>query len=403
MWAIVPRLQGEKLKGSGHMAAMFKRLRTVVAVACLTVATYAAAVEVNGDHPDTYVVRKGDTLWDIAGKFLKRPWLWPEIWQANPQINNPHLIYPGDVSSLAYLDRVAVQPGERTEAPITGVPLSEVGPFLKNIRAVEDFHDYPYVVGMEDDRLRSSAGTVVYVKGLGGVAPGTRYAVVRPTREYYRVDRKVCCDLFSKDDLDFRGERIFADYENFWTSAVTPDQGQERLGYELVQITTGTVTRGEVGGIEASTFLVDDEGREVRVGDRLVPVEAQPYDLQFFPHPPKQQQKYGRLTVMSVADRYRTGGPRDVIAISGGAREGIDNGTVFSIWRRGSSTVDTVKGGLDKDETLTLFESKVRLPDEFAGHAMVFRTFNNVSYALVMSSIKPTMVGYELKHPDAPY
>jgi len=152
------------------MAAMFKRLRTVVAVACLTVATYAAAVEVNGDHPDTYVVRKGDTLWDIAGKFLKRPWLWPEIWQANPQINNPHLIYPGDVISLAYLDRVAVQPGERTEAPITGVPLSEVGPFLKNIRAVDDFHDYPYVVGMEDDRLRSSAGTVVYVKGLGGVA-----------------------------------------------------------------------------------------------------------------------------------------------------------------------------------------------------------------------------------------
>src|SRR6478672_9108604 len=162
----------------------------IAAVALLTIATCSAAVEMRGDHPDTYVVQRGDTLWDIAGRFLKRPWLWPEIWQANPQINNPHLIYPGDVISLAYLDRVAVQPGERTEAPITGVPLSEVGPFLKNIRAVEDFHDYPYVVGMEDDRLRSSAGTVVYVKGLGGVAPGTRYAVVRPTREYYRVDRK---------------------------------------------------------------------------------------------------------------------------------------------------------------------------------------------------------------------
>jgi hypothetical protein len=175
------------------------------------------------------------------------------------------------------------------------------------------------------------------------------------------------------------------------------------LGYELITQTTGTVTRGEVAGIQASTLLLDAEGRDVRVGDRLVPVEAQPYDLQFFPHPPKQQQEYGRLTVMSVADRYRTGGPRDVIAISGGAREGIDNGTVFSIWRRGSSTVDTVKGGLDKDESLTLFESKVRLPDEFAGHAMVFRTFNNVSYALVMSSIKPTLIGYELKHPDAPY
>ncbi len=385
------------------MAAMFKRLRTVVAVACLTVATYAAAVEVNGDHPDTYVVRKGDTLWDIAGKFLKRPWLWPEIWQANPQINNPHLIYPGDVISLAYLDRVAVQPGERTEAPITGVPLSEVGPFLKNIRAVDDFHDYPYVVGMEDDRLRSSAGTVVYVKGLGGVAPGTRYAVVRPTREYYRVDRKVCCDLFSKDDLDFRGERIFADYENFWTSAVTPDQGQERLGYELVQITTGTVTRGEVGGIEASTFLVDDEGREVRVGDRLVPVEAQPYDLQFFPHPPKQQFEYGRARIIGVADAMHYGGPHDVVAISVGARDGVDNGTVFSIWRVGSDVPDRVQYGENRSPDLFPSSERVRLPDEFAGHVMIFRTFDKVSYGLVMESIKPSRVGYELKHPDAPY
>ena len=65
--------------------------------------------------------------------------------------------------------------------------------------------------------------------------------------------------------------------------------------------------------------------------------------------------------------------------------------------------IDKVRDGLDRDEDVTLFERKVRLPDEFAGHAMVFRTFDKVSYALVMSSIKPTRVGYELKHPDAPY
>ena len=165
----------------------------------------------------------------------------------------------------------------------------------------------------------------------------------------------------------------------------------------------GTVTRGEVGGIQVSTLLLDSGGREVRTGDRLVPVEAQPYDLQFFPHPPKQQLKYGRLTVISVADMVSTGGPHDVIAISGGSREGIDNGTVFSLWRRGNSVTDKVRAGLDRDEDVTLFEKKVRLPDEFAGHAMVFRTFNNVSYALVMSSVKPTRIGYELKHPDAPY
>ena len=375
----------------------------MLAVALLTVASFAAAVELRGDHPDTYVVKRGDTLWDIAGRFLQRPWLWPEIWQANPQVKNPHLIYPGDVLSLAYLDRVAMQPGQRSEGPVNAVPLAEIEPFLKDLRIVDSIDDLPYVVGLEDDRLRSTRGQVAYVKGLEGIAPGQRYLVVRAEKRYRFVERAgLCCDLFQSDDLDARGD-TFRGTGDFWTNAVFPSKNTEMLGYELITQTTGTVTRGEVGGIQASTLLLDAEGRDVRVGDRLVPVEAQPYDLQFFPHPPKQQAKYGRLTVMSVADRYRTGGPRDVIAISGGAREGLDNGTVFSIWRRGSSTVDTIKGGLDKDETLTLFESKVRLPDEFAGHAMVFRTFNNVSYALVMSSVKPTLIGYELKHPDAPY
>ena len=377
--------------------------RTMLAAALLTVASFAAAVELRGDHPDTYVVKRGDTLWDIAGRFLQRPWLWPEIWQANPQVKNPHLIYPGDVLSLAYLDRVAVQPGQRSESPVNAVNLSEIEPFLKDLRIVDGIDDLPYVVGLEDDRLRSTRGQVAYIRGLEGIPAGQRYLVVRPEKRYRFVERAgLCCDLFQSQDLDARGDTMRGTGE-FWTNAVFPSKNTEFLGYELITQTTGTVTRGEVAGIQASTLLLDAEGRDVRVGDRLVPVEAQPYDLQFFPHAPKQQQKYGRLTVMAVADKFRTGGPHDVIAISGGAREGIDNGTVFSIWRRGSSTVDNVRDGLDKDESLTLFESKVRLPDEFAGHAMVFRTFNNVSYALVMSSIKPTMVGYELKHPDAPY
>ena len=384
------------------MPAMLKRLRTVCAVACLTVATYAAAVEVRGDHPDTYVVVKGDTLWDIAGKFLKRPWLWPEIWQANPQIQNPHLIYPGDVISLAYLDRVAMQEGPRTEAPVTGVPLSEIEPFLTNLRVVDEFEHLPYVVGLEEDRLRVSNDNVAYVKGLEGAQPGQRFAVVRPSVRFTRLDRTACCDIFTKEDLDFRGRRV-ENYENFWTAAVVPDKGNELLGYELVQLTSGTVARGEVGGLEASTLVLDDAGREVRIGDRLIPVEAQPYDLQFFPHPPKQQFDYGRAQIIAVADEIRTGGPRDVVAISVGARDGVDNGTVFSIWRQGSDVPDRVEYGYNRSDDLFGSASKVRLPDEFAGHVMVFRTFDKVSYGLIMESIKETHIGYELKHPDAPY
>ena len=385
------------------MAAMLKRLRTVCAVALLTVGTYAAAVETRGDHPDTYVVKKGDTLWDIAGTFLKRPWLWPEIWQANPQIQNPHLIYPGDVISLAYLDRVAVQEGPRAETPVTGVPLSEVEPFLKNLRVMDDFEQLPYVVGLEEDRLRANSGHAVYVRGLAGAQPGQRFAVIRPTVQFTRLDRAQCCDMFFRDDLDYRGHQIFSDFEQMWTSAVTPDQGQEHLGFELMQVTTGTVSQVEREGVDVSTLVIDAEGREVRAGDRLVPVEAQPYDLQFFPHPPKQQFEYGRAQVLAVADLMAHGGPRDVIALSVGARDGVDNGTVFSIWRVGSHTPDRVQYGQNRSEDLFGDASRVRLPDEFAGHVMVFRSFDKVSYGLIMESIKETHIGYELKHPDAPY
>jgi len=383
---------------------MQKPIRAVMTAALLTIATYAMAAEVRGDHPDTYVVQKGDTLWDIAGRFLEKPWLWPEIWQANPQVANPHLIYPGDVLSLAYLDRVTVTEGPREVAPVTGVPLSEVEPFLKDLRVVDEFEHLPHVVSLETERLRATQGQVAYIEGLENAQPGQRYQVVRPTQRYTRLDRdSACCDIFHKDDLDFRGKRTL-DFEQFWTNATVSDDGHELLGYELMQQNTGTVTRGEVGDIEVTTLLLDDSGREVRVGDRLIPVEAQPYDLQFFPHAPKQQLDYGRARILAVADMLSTGGPRDVVAISVGARDGVDNGTVFSSWQVGNAVVDRVENGpWDRSEDTFGRSAKVRLPDEFAGHLMVFRTFDKVSYALVMDAIKPVQIGHELKHPDAPY
>ena len=151
------------------MANMFKQLRAVVAVALISVAAYAAAVDMRSGHPDTYVVKKGDTLWDIAGRFLQKPWLWPEIWQANPQVKNPHLIYPGDVLSLAYLNRVAtmeVDAGPRMAPPVNAVPLGEVEPFLRDLTVVDHFKQLPYIVGLEDNRLRGSSGQLVFACGL---------------------------------------------------------------------------------------------------------------------------------------------------------------------------------------------------------------------------------------------
>ena len=224
-------------------------------------------------------------------RFLKRPWLWPEIWQANPQIKNPHLIYPGDVLSLAYLDRVALQPGPRIEAPVNAVPLSEIEPFLKNLRVVDSLDDLPYVVGLEDDRLRSTRGQVAYVAGPGRRTPGQRYLVVRPcVSATASSPRRVLRPVPAKTSTSAASASARRpSTATIWTNAVfaerapscsatSDDPGHHRHRHPR-----------RSARIQASTLLLDGDGRDVRVGDRLVPVEAQPYDLQFFPHPPSQQ------------------------------------------------------------------------------------------------------------------
>ena len=388
---------------------MFRKFRTVIAAAAFIVATYAAAAEMSGAHPDTYTVKRGDTLWDISGKFLKKPWLWPEIWQANPQIKNPHLIYPGDIISLAYLDRVGIQAGPRQEAPIGAIPLADIEPFLKNLRVTDSFEQLPRVVGLEGDRLRSSGGQLVYTLGLENAQVGQRFAVVRPSLRYTHT-RFVSDGHYAtyKEDLDYRGKRVGSqtiDWERSWNSAALDTGAQlELLGYELAQISIGTITRGVVPGSDTSTLALEGNGHEVRVGDRLIPVEAQPYDLQFFPHVPKVTQPEGKLQIAAVANALTSGGPRDVVAISGGSREGIDNGTVFSIWRQGSGVIDRQHDPEDSRPTDNRRgKGDVRLPDEYAGHVMVFRTFDKVSYGLVMEGTKPSRVGYLLKHPDATF
>ncbi len=370
---------------------MTKRLRTAFAVAMLTVATYALAVESAGTHPDTYVVRKGDTLWDIAGRFLQKPWLWPEIWQANPQVANPHLIYPGDVLSLAYLDRVGVQPGPREDAPIGAVPLSEIEPFLKNLRVVDAFEHLPYVVAFEDNRLRGSAGQAAYVKNLAGAQPGQRYAVVRPTVRYAQPR--------PNQDLEATGRTLPGD-GNLWKEYTPPTDRNAFLGYELAQVNVGTITRApaDAAGV-AILALEDSSGKEVRAGDRLVPVDPHPYDLQFFPHAPPQLP--AQVRVLAVADAFTAGGPRDVIALSAGSSDGIDNGTVVSLWRHGTYVNDKVTGRETSRTDDRFTGGGVALPEEYAAHAMVFRTYDKVSYALVMDGVKPVRVGYNARHPDA--
>ena len=377
----------------------------------MSVAVFAADAELRDDHPDTYVVQKGDTLWDIAGRFLNHPWLWPEIWQANPQVQNPHLIYPGDVLSLVYMDGrpiVSMQDGgfgprirrESTEA-IDTIPLSEVEPFLKRMRMLREgeAETLPYVVAVEENRLRATEGQLVYVRGMN-VETGERVTLLRPTRIYYDVPDDYPFDWGQDESThveaaDWEHER--APDTGFWTTtSITRMKGHRSayLGHEVMEIAQGEVMRGG----DPATVLVQYGDQEIKKGDLVVAGGALAYDLRFVPRaanpvPPN-------MRVVAMAQGMEFAGPHMVVALSRGAADGVENGQVYSIFRPGEVVRDEV--AFAEDDVRTLFKpgkADVQLPEEFVGHVLVFRTFDRISYGLVMESIKPTRLGDVLHEP----
>lgn len=385
---------------------MFNRMLALVGALLLSLATYAVAADLRGDHPNSYVVRKGDTLWDISARFLRQPWLWPEIWQANPQVRNPHLIYPGDVLNLAYLNgqpRLELtRGGVSMEPAIDTIPLADVQDFLKKLRVLESVKDLPYVVGLEEDQLLTSSGQIVYARGIANAQVGDMFAIVRPTVAYGRSHRGSGEFRLRHDDLDFRGNKLSGvNQDNYWKDVMYGTAGQpEYLGTEVKELSLAQVTRAQGHGIETTTLLLLGEGAEVREGDRLVPVENQPFDLQFFPHPPHRQaitSEYTKYRVIGVPDGIHFAGTHEVIALAGGRVDDIDNGTVFSIWRIGSNKADNIA----HHNELASDNDRVKLGDEYEGHVMVFRAFDRMSYGLLMDGTKPIQVGDVLKHPDA--
>jgi LysM repeat protein len=371
---------------------MLKRLLAVSTATFIALAGIAFAAELRQDHPSTYTVRKGDTLWDISAKFLRKPWLWPEIWQANPQVKNPHRIYPGDVLSLVYAGgrpQLGTGPQMRQGDPVGAVPLSQIEAFLKELTVVSDVKSLPYVIGLEEDRLRSSAGQLVYVKGLSGAQPGQMVQIARPIQDYVRG-----ANYSYGNDLDFRGDRSGNPRPNYWASGASRNSCKKcaNIGVELMKQAMGEVTK--IQG-DVATVVIRSEGREVREGDRILPANVAPYDNSYFPTAATNIPDYAQ--VLSIADGLGFSGTRNVIALSVGSADGVKNGTTFSVWRDGSVVPDSVKY---KDP----FRAKkymTTLPDEFEGNAMVFRTFDNVSYALLMDGIRPVRPGDLLKSPDA--
>ena len=319
----------------------------------------------NPSHPDTYVVQKGDTLWDIAAMFLKDPWYWPEIWQINPQIENPHLIFPGDVLTLAYLDNgrpvVQVERGGGTterlsprireqplEEAISTIPYEVLASFLSRPVLLEkkQLQTLPYIVAHREG-LMGSTGRDVYARGTDG-AVGTVYNVVH-----------------AGDEL------------------VDPDDNTV-LGYEGIYVGRGRIARAG----DPSTVHLLESTREALKGDYLIEEERVP-PFNFLPRPPERNVD-GRI--ISVVDGVSLIGTYQVVVINRGARDGLEPGHVLRVFQTGRTIRDDIGKGRGRSK-------KVRLPDEPAGTMMVFRTFDRMSYGLIMEATNAISVLDTVRNP----
>ncbi|KRA33557.1 peptidoglycan-binding protein [Rhodanobacter sp. Root627] len=375
---------------------MIRKTIVLLAGLLVTVAVYAAGAQLRTDHPDNYTVRSGDTLWDISARFLVKPWLWPEIWQANPQVRNPHLIYPGDVLNLSFINgpSLRLQPSVHREGDaVPAIPLSELRTFLKDLRVMNsnEVSSAPYVVGLEENRLRGAVGQNIYVRGLQAT-PGQRWAIVRPSHVFRGFEQDDPGDADSRifaHELDSNAAMVNAPWREDSRHDGQTGRGQD-MGVEVTVIGTAETLRTG----DPSTLLLLDSTREIRSGDRVLPIDDAPYDPYFYPHPPKSIAQDSH--VIGFADALDAAGSRQVVALSVGAKDGVDNGQTFSIYRPGENIHDDVASSSWRRGV----GSRVTLPDEFVGHVMVFRTFDRVSYGLVMDSLRPVHKNDKLAMPE---
>ena len=329
-----------------------------------------AAQSIRSDAPDEYTVVRGDTLWDISDRFLSRPWLWPEIWHVNPQIENPHLIYPGDRIGLTYVEgsprlqlirassgRPPASSGRppasngrppasngrasgpsRQSTPIGTIPADIIEQFLVNPLVVSksEIVNAAYIAATQEGRIMGSAGDHVYARGD---ISGSRYSIFRPGK-----------------------------------SLVDPDT-EEVLGYEIVHVSNASLVKAG----DPSKLIITSSSRETLRGDRLMEALEQPPAF----YQPRAATTDTPGKIISLVDAVARAGKNQMVVLNLGESDGVQTGDTFSVMTNDRIIRDDIKGGKDggKEEFFTV-------EGEEAGVVMVVRTFDNVSYALIMSSWK---------------
>lgn len=326
-------------------------------------------------YPDTYIVQKGDTLWDISAEFLRDPWHWPEIWFKNPQIENPHLIYPGDVLAIVYIDGqkrvqlvrrgadgavlstggtgtgttgmtvIKLSPRIRSQsidASIPSIPIESIRHLLARPQVIdqEQLSRAAYIISSFDAHLINSINDKLYVRKLDTSSGSGRYQIFRPDKP------------------------IFDPVTN------------ELLGYQALYVGEAKLL---LGGDPAS-LRVTNSVREILRNDRVLPLDNTNFERDFFPRPPAA---YVRGEVVSLLDAISQLGQYQTLAINLGARDGVETGNLLNIKRIGDVIPDTQ----EEDPAF-----RVKLPDERIGIAMIIRSFEKMSYALVMEADRPISV-----------
>jgi len=361
---------------------MQKSITALLALSLAGAAWLALAqgdLQVKDTAPDRYVVQRGDTLWSIATKFLKDQWRWPEIWRMNQeQIRNPHEISPGDVlvldrsvsppqlrlgeagggagkapeesESVKLLPRVYTSP--LAAGAIPAIPPKAIEPFLTQPLLIEEggLDRAPRIIATEEDRVNVGQGNVAYVSGFGKATD--------PVWQIYRTGQPL----------------------------VDPESSLT-LGYEAVFLGTARVTRQG----EPATVQIVNSKKEISAGDRLLP--APPTVIpQYVPHAPEAKVS-GRIIALYDALFTSSGGRDSIISINRGRRHGLEPGNVLAIYRN-VVIYDQQDYLKSRDRS-----PAIQLPPERYGLVYIFRTFNSVSYALVMESSRPVQGGDIVQNP----
>lgn len=372
-----------------HNKNFYHVIITLLTFVSLNSSAIADEITLQKNHPESYVVVKGDTLWDISAKFLKDPWLWPQIWKMNrDEIKNPHWIYPGDLIVLdtssgspqlrLLHETVTLEPGVRVEPldkeAIKSISPNVITPFLNRPLLIENnkLDTAPRIIAGPDNRLVLSPGTRVYVNNIPEGA-NQHWDIYRPGEPF-----------------------------------IDPDTG-ELLGTEAIYLGDLDVVRY---GEPASANILHAE-EEIFTKDRLVPASNE-FQTNFIPHAPDTMVK-GRI--LRIYGGVAEAGPNSVVSINLGKSDGLEEGHVLAINRYGRIIRDPeapkttpktklkelnfdVKKDADgkpvvnfekkpPNKTPELQPGEVKLPDERVGLLMIFRTFDRVSYGLVMNASDP--------------